>query len=112
MIGGTTWLDAWGTIRIGRCCLLNDHVDLLTGSHDVNSTDFAADVRPIVVEDYVWLPVRIIVLPGVTIGRGAVVGTGSVVTRDVPELAIVAGNPARVIGHRAGVAFEYVPGHV
>ncbi|QPN65921.1 DapH/DapD/GlmU-related protein [Synechococcus sp. CBW1006] len=54
----------------------------------------------VTIEDYAWLGVRVVVLPGITIGRGAVVGAGSVVSRDVPSMAIVAGNPARLIRNR------------
>lgn len=61
---------------------------------------------PIVVEDHAWLGVGVIVLDGVRIGRGAVVGAGAVVTKDVPAGAIAAGVPARVLRMR-GVA----PGH-
>lgn len=50
--------------------------------------------------DYVWIGARATIMPGVTIGRGAVIATGAVVTKDVPEMAIVAGIPARVIGQR------------
>jgi maltose O-acetyltransferase len=109
-VGGSTWIDAWSSVRIGRCCLLNDAVKLLTGTHRVDSPGFIGDIRPIVIGDYAWLPTAIIVLPGVTIGRAAVVATGAVVTRDVPDLAIVGGNPARIIGRRADVAFDYIPG--
>lgn len=108
-IGGRAWLDAWGPISIGRRCLLNGDITLLSAGHHINSHDFDGDIRSISIGDYVWLPHQIIVMPGVKIGRAAVVGTGSVVTRDVPERAIVAGNPARVIGERADVAFTYVP---
>ena len=53
--------------------------------------------KPIVIEDNVWIGGGAILLPGVTIGRNAVVGAGAVVSRDVPANAVVAGNPARVI---------------
>jgi acetyltransferase-like isoleucine patch superfamily enzyme len=56
---------------------------------------------PIIVEDDVWLGVGVTVLSGVRIGKGSVVGAGAVVTHDVPEGAIVAGVPARVIKMRA-----------
>jgi acetyltransferase-like isoleucine patch superfamily enzyme len=56
--------------------------------------------RGVVVEPDVWIGARAILLDGVTVGRGSVVGAGSVVTRDVPEYSIVAGNPARVISQR------------
>ena len=57
---------------------------------------------PIVIEDDAWLGVGVRVLEGVTIGRGAIIGAGSVVTRDVPAYAIAVGVPARVIGNRGG----------
>ena len=50
--------------------------------------------------DDVWIGSRVIILPGVTIGKGAIVGAGVVVTKDVPEYAIVGGNPAKVIKFR------------
>ncbi len=108
-IGGRAWLDAWGPISIGRCCLLNGGITLLSAGHDINSHDFNGDIRSISIGDYAWLPHHIIVMPGVKIGRAAVVGTGSVVTRDVPDRAVVAGNPACVIGERDDVDFTYVP---
>ena len=52
------------------------------------------------IEDYVFIGTRALILPGVTLGRGSVVGAGSVVTRDVGQLSIVAGSPARQIGER------------
>ena len=58
----------------------------------------------IVIEDDAWIGVGVIVLDGVSIGKGAVVGAGSVVNRDVSEKSIVAGVPARVIGHRSELA--------
>jgi maltose O-acetyltransferase len=56
--------------------------------------------RPVTIGNDVWLGTRVIVLPGVTIGDGAVVGAGSVVTKSVPAMAVVAGNPARIVKHR------------
>ena len=58
------------------------------------------------VEDEVWLGVRVIVMPGVTIGRGAVVGAGAAVTKDVPSYTVVAGVPARIVGRRARTALS------
>jgi acetyltransferase-like isoleucine patch superfamily enzyme len=56
-----------------------------------------ASVRPVVIEDGAWIGARAIVLKGVTVGRGAVVAAGAVVTRSVPPYALVAGNPARIV---------------
>ncbi len=108
-INGRVRIDAWGDVSIGRCCIFNDDILVLTAQHDIDSLDFGPDIRPIVIGDYVWLPHRIVVLPGVQIGHAAVVGTGSVVTRDVPPYAVVAGNPARVIRERANLPFRYSP---
>lgn len=102
-------IEAWDKVTIGCCCMFNDDVLVLTAQHDIDSLDFVGDVRPAVISDYVWLPQRIVVMPGVRIGDAAVVGTGSVVTADVPAYAVVAGNPARVIRERARLAFSYVP---
>jgi acetyltransferase-like isoleucine patch superfamily enzyme len=56
---------------------------------------------PLIIEDEVWIGAHVIILPGVRIGKGAVVGAGSVVSHDVPAMAIVAGSPARLIRYRA-----------
>src|SRR4051812_13994094 len=63
-IGGPTFIDSWGTVTIGRNCLINGDVDLLTASHDIHSVNFEGDIRPITIGDYAWLPRHIIVLPG------------------------------------------------
>ena len=60
----------------------------------------STEERPVVIGNDVWIGGRVIILPGVKIGDGAIVGAGSVVTRDVSEYDIVAGNPARVIKNR------------
>lgn len=57
-------------------------------------------IRPVVIGADAWIGTRVVILPGVTIGKGAVIGAGSVVTRDIPPMSIAAGNPARVIRQR------------
>jgi len=108
-IGGQVTILAWETVTIGRNVVLNGEILLLTGQHDVDSPIFAGQNAPISIGDYAWLPLRIAVLPGVSIGHAAVVGVGSVVSHDVPQFAVVAGNPARVVKQRAKIAFEYEP---
>jgi acetyltransferase-like isoleucine patch superfamily enzyme len=69
-------------------------------AHDVHSDVHADKGGDVVIEDHVWIASRATILPGVRIGRGAVVACNSVVTRDVPPMTIVGGVPARVIGTR------------
>jgi putative colanic acid biosynthesis acetyltransferase WcaF len=68
---------------------------LCTGTHDFSQSTYPLTVSPIVIEPDAFVGARAFVLPGVTIGRGAIVGACSVVTRSVPPYATVAGNPAR-----------------
>lgn len=94
-------LDARGGLQIGESCNIASEAAIWTGSHDVNSPDFANTTAPVVIGDRVWLSYRSVVLPGVTIGEGAVVSAGAIVRNDVPPYAIVAGVPARIIGWRS-----------
>ena len=68
--------------------------DIITTGHP---RQLQLNEKPVVIEDDVLICCQCIILPGVTIGRGAVVGAGAVVTRDVPPMTLVAGNPARII---------------
>ena len=89
-----------GNITIGDRVSIAPRVTLVTSSHPNNSRirDFAPLAHgPIVIEDDAWLGAGCVVLPGVRIGRGAVIGANSVVTQDVPPLHIVAGQPARAV---------------
>ena len=58
--------------------------------------------RPVFIDDDVWIGSRVTILPGVHIGTGAVIGAGAVVSKDVPDMAVVAGNPAKIIKYRDG----------
>ena len=60
----------------------------------------ADEINPIIIEDDVWIGARVIILPGRRIGRGSIVGAGSVITKDVEPFSIVGGNPAQVVGWR------------
>lgn len=87
-------------IGVGSDVSIGPEAAILTLGHDPCSADFADRGGPVTIGDYVWIGFRAIVLPGVTIGEGAVVAAGAVVSRDVPPFTIVAGNPARPIGSR------------
>lgn len=99
-VGRHSYLDGRGGLTIGSCVSVSPDVHLITAQHDMNDPDFANVLAPIVIEDYVWIGSRATVLPGVRIGRGAVVAAGAVVTRDVAPLTVVGGVPARPIGER------------
>jgi acetyltransferase-like isoleucine patch superfamily enzyme len=87
-------------ICIGADVSIGPEAALLTLGHDPRSPEFADRGGPVSIGDHVWIGFRAIVLPGVSIGEGAVVGAGAVVSRDVAPFTIVAGNPARPIGTR------------
>jgi maltose O-acetyltransferase len=95
---------AHGNISIGENSMVGPNVVILTVDHDYRvegiGTQTAHKVSPVVIGRNVWLGANAIILPGVTIGNGAVVAAGSVVTADVGENSIVGGNPARFIKKR------------
>ena len=87
-----------GGITIGNDVFIGPKVNLITINHDPNPENRSATYgRPIVIEDKAWIGINSTILPGVRIGYGAIVGAGSVVTKDVPPMTIVAGNPAKFI---------------
>lgn len=89
-----------GGLVIGEHVSISPGVWLVSGSHDINDPEHNSIYRPIVIEDYAWIGMRSTVLGGVTIGKGAVVMAGAMVTRDVPPFAIAGGVPAKVVGQR------------
>ncbi|MFZ5858782.1 MAG: sugar O-acetyltransferase [Chloroflexota bacterium] len=87
-------------VRIGNHVMIGPTVQIYTAAHDLQpeTRNKGWEVaKAITIKDSVWIGGGAILLPGVTIGRNAVVGAGAVVTRDVPANTVVAGNPARVI---------------
>lgn len=100
IVGEYSVLDGRDMLRIGDHVDIASEVMIYNSEHDVHSEDFHAVSAPVVIEDYVFIGPRAIILPGVTIKKGAVVGAGAVVTRDVEEFMIVGGVPAKVIGER------------
>jgi acetyltransferase-like isoleucine patch superfamily enzyme len=109
-IGRNCTIDARSPLTIGDNVALSPEVMILAGTHDVNDPEFAdSEVGPwaVTIEDRVWIGTRAMIMPGVTVGRGAVVAAGSIVTKDVPPLTIVAGVPAKPIGMREAAATVY-----
>jgi maltose O-acetyltransferase len=92
--------------RIGRSVLMGPEVLIFDRGHEFSDPTRTigeqgdTESRPPEIGDEAWIGARAIILPGVTIGRGAVVGAGSVVTKDVAAYTVAAGNPAREVGRR------------
>lgn len=92
-----TFFDRGG-ITIGDGVFIAPKVNLVTLNHDLNPESRSTTIaKPIIIEDHVWIGINSTVLPGVTIGRNAIVAAGSVVTKDVEANTIVGGNPARFL---------------
>lgn len=94
------WGD--GGVVIGNRVMIGSHTAITTVTHDYTADCMKDTVirKRVVIEDDVWIGTHCVVMPGVTIGKGAVIGAGAVVTKNVPPNAIVAGVPARLIKYR------------
>lgn len=95
-------LDGSFSLRVGSDCMIGPFSYLTDHDHGPEEKREDLVESPTIIEDGVWIGAHVTVLKGVRIGRGAVVGAGSVVTRDVPQGATVAGNPARLLERRSG----------
>jgi acetyltransferase-like isoleucine patch superfamily enzyme len=111
VIGDETWIGqqcffhAAGGLTIGSRVGIGPAVKILTSQHgeagrDIPIFNAPVELKPVVIEEDSDIGVGAIIMPGVTIGRGAQIGAGSVVTRDVPAYAVVAGSPARILRER------------
>ena len=95
-----------GPISIGNYVMMAPDVLIITVNHEFSDTETPmmfqgmADYEPVTIEDDVWIGERVIILPGVHIGKGSIIGAGAVVAKDIPPYSIAVGNPARVIRSR------------
>lgn len=94
-----------GPLSIGDNVMMGPDVTILTNGHNIERTDIpmmqqGGYVKGVVIGNDVWIGMRSIIMPGVKIGNGAVIGAGAIVTKDVPDFAIVGGCPAKVIRYR------------
>lgn len=110
-----------GDVDIGRYCLLSLNVLMTTGKHQFEALPYrlirdqdqmllrsgVIQSNKITIEDDCWIGVNTVVMPGITIGKGAIIGANSVVTKDVPPYSVAVGSPARVIKQR--LKFEPPP---
>ena len=101
IIGANAFLDGRDKLTIGSHVDIASDVMIYNSQHDIHSEDFKAISAPVEVGDYVFIGPRVIILPGVKLGKGVVVAAGAVVTKDVEEFAIVGGVPAQKIGERS-----------
>ena len=94
------------SVTIGNYVMMGPEVLIYTRNHrhDIVDTPMARQgfdsVKPVLIEDDVWIGARVIILPGVTIGKGSIIGAGAVVAKNIPPFSVAVGNPARVIKSR------------
>ncbi len=106
-IGPNVLLDGRKGLTIRKGAVIAYDAIIWTLNHDYNDEHFCAKGAPVEIGAYSWICSRSIVLPGVSIGEGAVVASNAVVTRDIPPYAIVAGIPANIIGYRTRKKWKY-----
>jgi len=93
-------------LKVGKDVMMGPYVVIIGENHIFDRIDIPMRLQgytnypPVRIDDDVWIGSRAIILPGIAIGKGAVIGAGAVVTKDVPPFAICGGNPARVIRFR------------
>ena len=98
----------YGEVHIGNCVMMGSDVTMITRNHRFDRTDIPMmdqgfqEEKPIYIDDDVWIGDRVVILAGVHVGRGCIIGAGSVVTGDIPPCSIAVGVPARVIRKRGG----------
>lgn len=103
-IGERSFIQDIGNISIGNDVLMGPEVMIYTANHNIEKSkkiiEQGMTIKPVVIEDDVWIGSRAIILPGVTIKKGAVIAANAVVSKDVEEYTIVGGVPAKKIGER------------
>lgn len=106
---GATFLGK-GTVRIGRYFHSGYGLTIMTESHNYEGAEIPYDdtfiVKDVEIDDFVWVGINVILLPGTKIGKGAIIQAGSVVHGEIPPYAIAGGNPARVFSRREASHFD------
>jgi putative colanic acid biosynthesis acetyltransferase WcaF len=99
-IGENAWLDSLVSVKVGNNVCISQGVYICTGSHDWNSSTFNLIVKPIIIEDSVWIGAKAIISPGVVLKTHSVITAGSVVTKDTEPYTIYQGSPATPVKER------------
>ncbi len=99
-IGQEAWIDNLADVQIGHHVCISQRVYICTGSHDYRERSFDLITRSVQIHDGAWLGAGSLILAGNKIGANAIVAAGSVVTKDVGDAAIVAGNPAKPLARQ------------
>lgn len=106
-VGYDSFWVVGASITIGKHVSVGHRVEFYTSDHDPDDPAFARRDAPIAIGDYAWIGSRVMILKGVTVGEGAVVAAGSLVTKDVEPYTIVGGHPAKFIRKRGATEFTY-----
>ena len=101
-----TVINSLGGLYVGENTGIGYNCTIFTVQHNYRNAkkipfDHIGDLKPVIIREYVWIGEGVKILPGIEIGEGAIIGMGAVVTKNVPKLAIVMGNPCEIIGHRS-----------
>lgn len=107
LVGEFAFLDGRAKLKIGSHVDIASQVLIYNSEHDVNDPEFKASESPVEIGDYVFIGPRAVILPGVKMGKGAVIAAGAVVTESVAPRKIVGGIPAKEIGERKIRDFRY-----
>jgi len=105
VINGDCFINAKGGVKIGKYCHIGKGLTIYSHNHNWRSKEFIPydekDIlKPVNIGDAVWIGANVTIAPGAKIGDGAIISIGSVVFGEVPECAIVRGNPAKIVGYR------------
>lgn len=106
VIHSGTIINSMGGLYIGENTGVGFNCTIFTVQHHYRNAkaipfDDIVELKPVIIREFVWIGAGVLIMPGLEIGEGAIIGMGSVVTKNIPPLAIILGNPAEIIGYRS-----------